>query len=81
MDEHDQHKPLLGVTITSREIYDGIVRLTGRVDVLIETVRQNTAQVMDHESRLRTLERARWPLPAAALLLSVTALVLPLIVR
>lgn len=53
--------PLVGVTITAREIYDGIVRLTGRVDVLIEQQSATQADVADHEGRLRTLEQRRSP--------------------
>lgn len=79
--------PLPGVVITAREIYDSVVRLTGRLDVLIE---QHTAMAQDlrdqevradtrhndHESRLRSLEKARWPLPSLAVVCSVAALAL-----
>ena len=74
--------PLGGVVITSREIYDAVVRLTGRVDVLIEQHAATSHDVQDHETRLRSLERARWPLPSAAVLLSLAALavtVLPML--
>lgn len=67
-------EPLGGVTITAREIYDAVVRLTGRVDVLIEQQTQTTTDIKDHETRLRSLEKARWPLPSAALLVSVVAI-------
>lgn len=66
-------EPLAGITITSREIYDAVVRLTGRVDVLIEQQNHTTNSVTDHEGRLRSLERARWPLPSVALLLSLAS--------
>lgn len=33
----------------------------------------------DHEQRIRALERARWPLPSAAVLLSAGALVTTLV--
>lgn len=68
--------PLHGVYITSREIYDAVVRLTGRVDVLIEQQSATQHDVSDHETRLRTLERARWPLPSLAVLASLAALAL-----
>lgn len=73
--------PLGGVTITSREIYDAVVRLTGRVDVLIEQQTRTASEVQDHESRLRTLERSRWPLPAVTVLIALTALALQFIPR
>lgn len=66
--------PLGGVVITSREIYDAVVRLTGRVDVLIEQQTQTQRDLQDHESRLRSLERARWPLPAASVLIALASL-------
>lgn len=74
-------QPLGYALITSREIYDAVVRLTGRVDVLIEQQSHTQADVVDHESRLRTLERARWPLPSLAVLLSMAALVLAFVTK
>lgn len=73
--------PMSGITITAREVYDAVVRLTGRVDVLIAQQGQTQQEVQDHESRLRSLERARWPLPSAAALLSLAALIIPLFAR
>ncbi len=69
------------ITITAREVYDAVVRLTGRVDVLINQQSQTQNAVQDHEGRLRTLEKARWPLPSAALLVSVAAFMVPLFLR
>jgi hypothetical protein len=69
------------ITITAREVYDAVVRLTGRVDVLISQQSTTQNEVQDHESRLRVLEKARWPLPSAAVLLSVAALIVPLFTR
>jgi hypothetical protein len=67
-------EPLGGVVITSREIYDAVVRLTGRVDVLIEQQNQTAHTSQDHESRMRSLEKSRWPLPSVAMLVSIAAL-------
>jgi hypothetical protein len=73
--------PLGPVIITGREIYDAVVRLTGRVDVLIAQQTATQQDVADHEARLRALERARWPLPAAALLVALAAFLVPLFVK
>ncbi len=73
--------PLGGVVITSREIYDAVVRLTGRVDVLIEQHAATQSDVQDHEARLRSLERGRWPLPAASVLIALAALAASVLVR
>ncbi len=63
------------IVITSREVYDAVVRLTGRVDVLIAQQQVMAASDADHESRLRVLERARWPLPSASLLVALGAFI------
>lgn len=83
-------EPLGGITITAREIYDAVVRLTGRVDVLIEQhnnvvsdlqqhEQRADARYADHEGRLRSLEKARWPLPSLAAVVSVAALAVAVI--
>jgi hypothetical protein len=72
-------EPMGPITITAREVYDAVIRLTGRVDVLISQQTSTQNEVQDHESRLRSLEKARWPLPSAAALMAFVALVLPLI--
>ncbi len=71
--------PLLGVTIQSREIYDAVVRLTGRVDVLINQHDEVRGDVKDHETRIRNLEANRWPLPTLSVILAAAALVITLI--
>ncbi|HEY9415613.1 MAG TPA: hypothetical protein VIQ30_12695 [Pseudonocardia sp.] len=66
--------PLGPVVITSRDIYDALVRLTETVNKLVGQDAGHTADLHDHEQRLRALERGRWPLPALAVLLSAAAL-------
>ncbi len=63
------------IVITSREVYDAVVRLTGRVDVLIAQQQASAVETADHETRLRSLERARWPLPSASLLIALSAFI------
>lgn len=83
-------EPLGNVVITAREIYDAVVRLTGRVDVLIEQQSTTSRDLADHEkasaathqdfeTRLRSLERARWPLPSLAAAVSLVAIALTII--
>lgn len=69
-------EPLPGVVITSREIYDAVVRLTGRVDVVIEQTNQLAHQGQDHEARIRQIERSRWPLHSLTALVALGALAL-----
>lgn len=68
-----------GVVITPREIYDAVIMLTGRVDTLIAQHEVLASKKDDHEDRLRNLERARWPLPSIAAIVSVIALLVGVI--
>lgn len=83
-------EPLAGVVITAREIYDAVVRLTGRMDVLIEQhsamgqdlrdeISRADTRHADHESRLRSLEKARWPLPSLAAVVALASLAVAII--
>lgn len=67
--------PLVGVIISSREIYDVVVRLTGRVDVLISQNEEQKSDISDHELRIRQLERNRWPIHLLTALIAAAALV------
>ena len=68
-------EPLGPVIIGAREIYDALVRLTATVDRLVDQHDGTRVEVADHEARLRTLERSRWPLPSLAALVSIAALI------
>lgn len=68
--------PPPGVVITPREIYDAVRELTVRVDIVIAQHEQLASRAGDHEDRLRSLERARWPLPSIAAIMSVIAILL-----
>lgn len=80
--------PLGPVVITAREIYDQLVRVISAVErvsgQLADTAKRHDEHEADsarrhddHETRLRALEKARWPLPALAVLVSIAALALP----
>jgi len=79
--------PLGPVVITSREIYDQLVRVgtaitelaaqIGRIGDGVDEVKRDVA---DHEGRLRSLERSRWPLPSLAAVVSVAALAVSIII-
>lgn len=79
------------IVITPREVYDAVIRLDASVRTLLQSMNQHTeehvrrdedidARFQDHESRIRTVERARWPLPSVAALTGVGGLVTSLIV-
>ncbi|GGK32255.1 hypothetical protein GCM10010124_26290 [Pilimelia terevasa] len=71
--------PLGPVTITPRDIYDQLVQLRSAVERLIDAEADTGKKLDDHEARIRGLERGRWPLPSLALLVSILALVLPVV--
>ena len=83
----------LGVQIGAREIYDRLAdvdrkvdavgskvdRLVDAHDVIRGDIGELREDIRDHEDRLRTLERGRWPLPSLAALCSIAAVVIALI--
>lgn len=79
--------PLGPIVITAREIYDQLVRVVTAVDRLADGLEGQRRDLRDHETehqrvetdhenRLRSLEKGRWPLPALAVLVSIAALAL-----
>lgn len=68
-----------GVNITWREIYDALLRLTGKMDVLIIQTEERKEIDKDHETRIRNLEANRWPLPTLGALTGIAALVITII--
>jgi hypothetical protein len=68
--------PLGPVVITSREIYDQLRSVVTLLERAIAKLDDHAGDLKDHENRLRALERARWPLPSLAVLVSLAALAL-----
>lgn len=68
--------PLGPVVITTREIYDQLRSVVTLLERAINKLDEHGTDLKDHENRLRALERARWPLPSLAVLVSIAALVL-----
>lgn len=76
------HQPIaVAVTITIREIYDAVIRLTSRVDAALDHSEHTTEKVQDHEQRLRALEALRWPIPTAAVLIALISLAVAVFVK
>jgi hypothetical protein len=67
------NEPLPGVFVTAREIYDAVVMLRGKLDVLIAQREGEHHQLQDMEARVRQLERRQWPLPTIAVLVAVAS--------
>ncbi|WP_431784312.1 hypothetical protein [Streptomyces chumphonensis] len=62
-----------------RGLAQAVGRIEHKLDGLIEENRDIRTDMQDHETRLRALERGRWPLPSLAALVGVAALVLTLL--
>ncbi|KKZ72325.1 hypothetical protein VO63_18990 [Streptomyces showdoensis] len=56
----------------------GFARVDGALALLVQRGDQTDKQLADHEARLDSLERARWPLPSLAAFVGVCALGLTL---
>jgi len=67
------------VLIGLKEIYDALLRLDATVATLVNQHNEVRSDIADHETRLRALERARWPLPAASVLVSLVAIAITII--
>ncbi|MER5783729.1 hypothetical protein ABT104_18700 [Streptomyces mobaraensis] len=53
----------------------GFARVDGALALLVQRSDQTDKQLADHETRLDTLERGRWPLPSLAALVSLAAVI------
>lgn len=71
--------PLGGVQIGAREIYDEVKSVGSKLDRLADAHDEIGKDVVDHETRIRSLERGRWPLPSIAALVAVASLVVAIL--
>lgn len=67
-----------GVYISSAQMYqelralsDSLTRVETKLDGIGQGLNELGKDVADHETRIRTLERGRWPLPTIAALAGV----------
>jgi hypothetical protein len=54
-----------------RSLSDGLTRVETKLDGIGQGLTDLGKDVADHETRLRTLERSRWPLPTIGVLAPV----------
>lgn len=54
-----------------RDLARTVDRIESKLDGVLDEQKDIRTDVADHETRLRTLERARWPLPTVAALAGV----------
>ncbi|MGW2292824.1 hypothetical protein [Streptomyces phaeochromogenes] len=55
---------------------EGFARVDGALALLVQRGDQTDRQLADHDQRLDTLERSRWPLPSVAALVGAVGLIL-----
>jgi hypothetical protein len=58
-----------------RSLSDGLVRVETKLDGIAQGLTDLSTDVADHETRLRALERGRWPLPTIGILAGVAGAV------
>jgi len=61
--------------ILAAEIYAQLAKLTAKIDVLITKMDSSQVQIADHETRIRALEKSRWPLASVSVLVGIIAVV------
>ncbi|MEV8395615.1 MULTISPECIES: hypothetical protein [Bacillati] len=54
-----------------RDLARTVDRIESKLDGILDENKDIRSDVADHETRLRTLERARWPLPTIGVLAGV----------
>ncbi|WP_225811407.1 hemolysin XhlA family protein [Streptomyces spinosus] len=57
-----------------RSLSDGLTRVETKLDGIAQGLTELSKDVADHETRLRALERGRWPLPSLAAVVAVGSL-------
>ena len=70
--------PETGVYISNGQMYQEVrdlaqtvSRIESKVDNFLDEAKDIRSDVQDHEIRIRTLERARWPMPTIGVLAGV----------
>jgi hypothetical protein len=63
------------VVIGLKEVYDAVLRLQAIVERQTGQQDEHGRDLVDHETRIRSLERGRWPLPTIAALTGIGALI------
>ena len=54
-----------------RDLAQTVGRIESKVDSFLDETKDIRSDVQDHELRIRTLERARWPMPTIGVLAGV----------
>ncbi|WP_171110645.1 MULTISPECIES: hypothetical protein [unclassified Streptomyces] len=74
----ESHDVALELSELRRTMEVGFAQQAGQLALLVQRGDQTDKKLDDHEQRLDTLERSRWPLPSVAAVISLAALGLTL---
>ena len=69
------------VVIGPKEIYDAVQHVSSQMELMQQQMAEQGRRGDDHEARLRSLEKGRWPLPSLAVLISIASVVTLLLTR
>lgn len=61
------------VVLTIKDVYDVAQETRSIVTGMAHRIETAEARHVDHEARIRALERARWPLPALSVLIALAS--------
>lgn len=64
----------------ARETREAVIRMEGKLDLVMSKMNDHSEQLDDHEDRLRELEKKRWPLPEIGIILSFLAVVAAILI-
>ncbi|MBQ0947641.1 hypothetical protein ACFWMH_10645 [Streptomyces tendae] len=54
-----------------RDLAQTVGRIESKIDGILDDTKDIRSDISDHELRIRTLERARWPMPTIGVLAGV----------
>lgn len=64
----------------ARETREAVIRMEGKLDLVMSKMNDHAEQLDDHEERLRELEKKRWPLQEIGIILSLLAVVAAIVI-
>ncbi|MFE5771454.1 hypothetical protein ACFQ7O_24175 [Streptomyces sp. NPDC056485] len=74
--------PDTGVYISPAQMYqevrglaEAVARIESKLDGILDDGKEARGLIADHEARIRTLEKSRWPLPTIGVLAGVAGAV------
>ncbi len=59
---------------------EAVIRMEGKMDMLISTINNHDTALEDHERRLRELEKTRWPVAQISVVIAFLSLAAALLI-